>query len=55
MGIFGKECETMGIKMLKECCRSSSFILSYGEQSYTADYFQPTLSASLKLICAFRN
>lgn len=45
MGMSGKECETMRIKMLKECCRSSSFTLSYGEQSYTADYFQPIFSA----------
>jgi len=43
--MFGKERETMGIKMLKECCRSSSFIMSYSKHSYTADYFQPALSA----------
>lgn len=52
--MFGKECETMGIKMPKECCRSSSFILSYSEQPYTADYFQPTLSAFASINLCFQ-
>lgn len=45
MGMVGKECEATRIKMPKECCRSSSFVLSYCKQPCIADYFQSILSA----------
>lgn len=54
MGMFGKECEATRIKMLKECCRSSSFVLSYCKQPYVADYFQAMLSAFVYLNFCFQ-